>query len=373
MSIGSLSCSYSYGGWRQAKLTGIEPAEHVDQRDARQHRPEVVAIGARGSGSRRTSAGRASGTSARNTAGRKYTPGSSSAFIAVGKPLRVDPRRADQLERPRGARVLPRASRPRTARCPDRRSPCRASACWATASPTAVRVWSAVHRRAATVPSATTSSVAPMPKCSLKSRASSPMVIPWRIGIGNWPTNDSKPGNERRALDVGAANRIRPVADDDRDAVARRGAQAVRHRVDVGVDPRADVLQVDDQHIEAPAASRPSARGSRCRANTPAPAAPGRPGAAFRSCCPARPTGSRAAGRKSPPVRRPARRSAGRRRGGRRGRPRRGCRRCRRGRRAGDGIRAAHRTRDALNQTATPAIRPLSNVDRPKVPNRCRR
>ena len=41
----------------------------------------------------------------------------------------------------------------------------------------------------------TTSSSAPMPKPSLKSRASSAIVIPWRIGIGNWPTNDSNPGS----------------------------------------------------------------------------------------------------------------------------------------------------------------------------------
>ena len=34
-------------------------------------------------------------------------------------------------------------------------------------------------------------------------------------------------------------------------AVRARGAQAVGHRVDVGVDARADVLQVDDQHVEA--------------------------------------------------------------------------------------------------------------------------
>ena len=40
----------------------------------------------------------------------------------------------------------------------------------------------------------TTSTSAPSWNCSLKSRASSPMVMPWRIGIGNWPTNDSKPG-----------------------------------------------------------------------------------------------------------------------------------------------------------------------------------
>ena len=49
------------------------------------------------------------------------------------------------------------------------------------------------------------------------------------------------------AFDVLAADRVRPVADDDAHAVARRGAHAVRHRVDVGVDARADVLQIDDQ------------------------------------------------------------------------------------------------------------------------------
>jgi hypothetical protein len=39
----------------------------------------------------------------------------------------------------------------------------------------------------------TTSRSAPMAKCSLKSRASSPIVMPWRIGTGNNPTNDSNP------------------------------------------------------------------------------------------------------------------------------------------------------------------------------------
>ena len=58
-----------------------------------------------------------------------------------------------------------------------------------------------------------------------------------------------------------------------------RGAQAVRHRVDVGVDARADVLQIDDQHVEVRAASRRSARASRCRASRPAR------GAARRRAC----------------------------------------------------------------------------------------
>ena len=36
-----------------------------------------------------------------------------------------------------------------------------------------------------------TASVALMAKCSLKNRANSPMVMPCRIGMGNWPTNES--------------------------------------------------------------------------------------------------------------------------------------------------------------------------------------
>jgi len=55
-----------------------------------------------------------------------------------------------------------------------------------------------------------------------------------------------------RPLDVDAANRVGPVAHDDVNAVLRAGAHAVGHRVDVGVDARADVLQVDDQRVQAP-------------------------------------------------------------------------------------------------------------------------
>ena len=47
-----------------------------------------------------------------------------------------------------------------------------------------------------------------------------------------------------------AADRIGPVADDDRQPFARRGAQAIGHGVDEGVDARADVLNVDHQHVD---------------------------------------------------------------------------------------------------------------------------
>ena len=58
-----------------------------------------------------------------------------------------------------------------------------------------------------------TSSVAPRPNASLNKPASSPIVIPWRIGMGKRPTNDSKPRDERLALDVDAV---------DRDSAGRR-------------------------------------------------------------------------------------------------------------------------------------------------------
>ena len=58
-------------------------------------------------------------------------------------------------------------------------------------------------------------------------------------------------GIEQRPLDRLAADRVRPVADDHPHAVAPRRAQAVGHRVDVGVDARAHVLEIDDQQVEA--------------------------------------------------------------------------------------------------------------------------
>ena len=60
-----------------------------------------------------------------------------------------------------------------------------------------------------------------------------------------------EPLDEQRPFDVVAADRVWPIAHDDRNAMPRAGAQAVGHRVDVGVDASADVLQIDDEHIEA--------------------------------------------------------------------------------------------------------------------------
>ena len=111
---------------------------------------------------------------------------------------------------------------------------------------------------------------------------------------------------------------IRAVAHDDRDAVPARRPHAVGHRVHVGVDARADVLQVDDQRVDDRAACPASARGCRCRARTP-----GRGGrrrrarrAGSRSCCPARRTETRAAARTARRPRRGGPRAADRRCGG---------------------------------------------------------
>ncbi len=70
------------------------------------------------------------------------------------------------------------------------------------------------------------------------------------MGMANCPTKDSKPGDEHRALDGQAAKGIRPIAHDDGHAVPPPGPQTVRHGVDKRVDAGADVLQVDDQHIQ---------------------------------------------------------------------------------------------------------------------------
>ena len=64
-----------------------------------------------------------------------------------------------------------------------------------------------------------------MPKSSLKSRASSPIVMPWRIGIGYSPTNDSKPCTSIGPSTASPPIGFGPIADDDLDAVLAR-----RHR-----------------------------------------------------------------------------------------------------------------------------------------------
>ena len=159
-----------------------------------------------------------------------------------------------------------------------------------------------------------------------------------------------EPVDEHRPFDGVAADRVRAVADDRPvDAVLPRGLQAVRHRVDVGVDARADVLQVDRRGGRRRGACPRSARGFRCRASTPARGGARRARARSRSCFPARRTGSRAAGRKwrsaaSSPG--PTPRPGGRRRGAVRCRPTPGCTRCPRGGRPADRKRGGGRFRE---------------------------
>ena len=56
---------------------------------------------------------------------------------------------------------------------------------------------------------------------------------------------------QRGTLDLGPADRVRPIAHDDRDTVPGRGAHAVGHGVDVGIDPGADILEVNHQNIQS--------------------------------------------------------------------------------------------------------------------------
>ena len=138
MSIGILSNSSSYGGSRQSNRSGAVPK---NSRIATRPRSPAGtrACRARGSGSRRRSSSRASGTSARSAC-----PGSARRAARRGSFGRQTARRlptARQSARTAwSSHALPTASSLRPAPCPDRRSRCRASARWGTASSTAVRV-----------------------------------------------------------------------------------------------------------------------------------------------------------------------------------------------------------------------------------------
>ena len=70
------------------------------------------------------------------------------------------------------------------------------------------------------------------------------------MGIGNWPTNDSKPSTS-----VGPSIRSPPtgfgtIGDDDRHPVLPARAQAVGHGVHERIDARADVLEVDHERVD---------------------------------------------------------------------------------------------------------------------------
>ena len=88
-----------------------------------------------------------------------------------------------------------------------------------------------------------------MPSSALARRASSPSVMPCRIGTGSIPTNE----RERRVEDVAlhrAADRVGAVEHHDPLAVAHGGPHHLHRGAEVGVVPRADVLQVHQQDVE---------------------------------------------------------------------------------------------------------------------------
>ena len=91
---------------------------------------------------------------------------------------------------------------------------------------------------------------------ALISRASSPSVRPWRSGIVAPPTKLSIARLQQRPFGDAAADRIRPVEHDDADAGRGAGDQALLHRPDERIDPRADVLQIDRPGNRARRASR---------------------------------------------------------------------------------------------------------------------
>src|SRR4051794_20050258 len=66
------------------------------------------------------------------------------------------------------------------------------------------------------------------------------------------PDEGRKRRVEKIPLDLLTADGIRPVADDDVDAVAGGRAHAVRGRVDKRVYAGADVLQIDDENVDIP-------------------------------------------------------------------------------------------------------------------------
>jgi hypothetical protein len=93
-------------------------------------------------------------------------------------------------------------------------------------------------------------------------QASSPIVRPWRIGSGPAPTKLSQPG---------AAAILRPgarpgwaIENPHRLAVLGGGLEQVAQGGDEGVDAAAEILQVDQQDVEA-GPSSPASGVGRCR------------------------------------------------------------------------------------------------------------
>ena len=119
------------------RIVGIEPADRLEAPapgGARAGTPRGRRPGPRcGSARRCRACRRACGTSARTSSragGSRASQCGASACISLDHRARVDVGRAEQLERPRGAAALPRASCPRASPCRHRRAPSRDWARW---------------------------------------------------------------------------------------------------------------------------------------------------------------------------------------------------------------------------------------------------
>ena len=131
---------------------------------------------------------------------------------------------------------------PRNALCPETRLLNRESACLAKATPTAHQYR---HARTRFHPSiAITSRSQPIPKCSLNICASSPTVIPGRVGSANCPTNEAYSGSR-----IFPAILTPLIDSDDRKRSPSSQtpccSHAVGKRVNKCVDAAADVLHVE--------------------------------------------------------------------------------------------------------------------------------
>ena len=102
MSIGSLSCSYWYGGWRQSGCEGVSRWNI-----AMSAAPVSTGLNARRSVTCTWQPPQACFACfwnvGSNMAGRKKAPGQPQRVHLAGEALGLDARRAHELERPRGA------------------------------------------------------------------------------------------------------------------------------------------------------------------------------------------------------------------------------------------------------------------------------
>ncbi len=168
-------------------------------------------------------------------------------------------RRARRGPARRAARAAASCRGLRIGRCP-RASPCRrssapstGSARWGSGSPRCARPAasrSRAPRAASSPPSVTTWHSTSSRSVATNQRASSPMVRPWRIGSAPAPTKLSQPARSvspstGRPAGFGRSSTHTALPS------ARGLLEHVAQRRDEGIDAAAEVLQVDQQHVEA--------------------------------------------------------------------------------------------------------------------------